>query len=212
VSLQERFGRTFPKGHVIFREGDAGQEMFVIQAGKIRLTREIRGEDQFVADLGAGEFFGEMSILNLKPRSATATVVEDTQVLALGPKTFEAMIKANTEIAVRMIKKLAARLDDANDRIENLMLRDVNSRVVHQILHLVRSHGQTVGSEVEVALPVDTIANVAGVDAPKVEAVLARMERSQLVRAAGARFRVPNVGKLEEFLEFLEMRERFGEI
>lgn len=212
MSLQERFGRTFPKGHVIFREGDAGQEMFVIQAGKIRLTREIRGENQFVADLGAGEFFGEMSILNLKPRSATATVVEDTQVLALGPKTFEAMIKANTEIAVRMIKKLAARLDDANDRIENLMLRDVNSRVVHQILHLVRSHGQTVGSEVEVALPVDTIANVAGVDAPKVEAVLARMERSQLVRAAGARFRVPHVGKLEEFLEFLEMRERFGEI
>ena len=130
-SLIERFGRSVPAGQVLFREGDPGTEMFVIQSGRVRLTRTIRGQDKLLAELGPGEFFGEMSIINDKPRTATAVIAEDAQLLVLDPKTFEAMIKANTEIAVRMIKKLAKRLDDANAQIENLLLGDANSRIAH---------------------------------------------------------------------------------
>jgi CRP-like cAMP-binding protein len=114
MSLIERFGRTAPAGTVLFREGEPGKDMYVIQAGKVRLTRTIRGIEKTLADLPAGEFFGEMSIINEKPRTASAVVLEDAQLLVLDPRTFEAMIKANTEIAVRMIKKLAGRLDIAN--------------------------------------------------------------------------------------------------
>lgn len=212
TNLLQRFGRNVPKGTVLFREDEQGREMFVLQAGKVQLSKNIRGEEEVIADLGPGEFFGEMSILNDKPRSATATVVEDAQLLALDPRTFEAMIKANTEIAVRMIKKLAKRLDDANERIENLLLRDANSRVVHAVLIAARAQGQTSERGLVLHLGPEEIHKKTGVDPVRVDDVLTRMEKSQLLERTGETLIVPSVDKLDEFLEFLEMREKFGEV
>jgi CRP/FNR family cyclic AMP-dependent transcriptional regulator len=212
VSLLERFGRKVPADTVLFKEDESGREMYVIQSGKVRLTREVRGEEQVLVDLGAGEFFGEMSILNDKPRSATATVIEDAQLLVLDPKTFEAMIKANTEIAVRMIKRFAKRLEDANERIENLLLKDVNSRVVHHVIQMARQGGETVPEGIRVLVDVAEITMKTGIDPERIQSVISRMERSQLVIPDGEHLLVPDVTKLDEFLEFLEMREKFGEV
>jgi len=213
TGLIERFGRTVPAGQVLFREGDPGKEMYVIQSGKVRLSRHIRGVEKLLAELGAGEFFGEMSIINDKPRTATAVVLEDAQLLVLDPRTFEAMIKANTEIAVRMIKKLARRLDDANQQIENLLLGDANSRIVHSLLQMCATAPKN--AQGHTALPVDMgdLADRTSVDDGKVKEVLSRLERSRLViTGTDGKLSVPDVGKLQEFLEFLEMRERFGEV
>lgn len=212
-SLIERFGRNVPAGQVLFREGDSGREMFVIQAGKVRLTRTIRGQEKLLAEIGAGEFFGEMSIINDKPRTASAVVIEDAQLLVLDPKTFEAMIKANTEIAVRMIKKLARRLDDANAQIENLLLGDANSRVVHALLQQARTAPRDEQGQVQVPMGAADLAQRTNVEDAKVGEVLERLERSRLVLAGeGGGLLVPDLGKLQEFLEFLEMRQRFGEL
>ena len=116
----ERFTRTVHAGTVIFRQGETGHEMFVLQSGKVRLSRAVGGVDVDVAECGPGDFFGEMSILNDRPRAATAVAIEDAVLLVLDPPTFEAMIKANTEIAVRLLKKLAQRLEEANAHIERL--------------------------------------------------------------------------------------------
>lgn len=210
MSLLERFGRTLPRGHVLFREHESGREMYVIQSGKVRLTRGIRCQEEVIAELGPGEFFGEMSILNQKPRSATAVIVEDAQLLVLDPRTFEAMIKANTEIAVRMIKRLASRLDEANERIENLLLGDVNSRVVHQVIHQARSVGQQEGEGVSLPLDPVVIGQRAGVDADKVKEVLERVERSQLIRPHGGGWLIPNLGRLEALLCSLGARDKTG--
>jgi CRP-like cAMP-binding protein len=210
MSLLERFGRNVPAGTVLFEEDSSGREMFVIQSGKVRLTKKVRGEEQVLAEIGAGEFFGEMSILNEKPRTATATVLEDAQFLVLDPKTFEAMIKANTEIAVRMIKKLAGRLDEANERIENLLLKDVNSRVVHHFAQLARAQGEQANGGIVLDYDVAEVTMKTGIDPERVQSVVARMERSQLVTVADGKMTIPDVTKLDEFLDFLEMREKFG--
>ena len=213
MSLIERFGRTAPAGTVLFREGEPGKDMYVIQSGKVRLTRTIRGVEKNLADLPAGEFFGERSIINEKPRTATAVVLEDAQLLVLDPRTFEAMIKANTEIAVRMIKKLAGRLDIANAQIENLLLGDANSRIVHALLTMCQN-GAPRGDDgaVHLTTDADTLSEQTSVDVKKTREVLARLERSRLVIPDGAVWRVPDVVKLAEYLEFLEMRERFGDV
>jgi len=212
MSLIERFGRTATAGTVLFREGEPGKVMYVIQGGKVRLTRTIRGQEKTLADLPAGEFFGEMSIINDKPRTATATVLEDAQLLVLDPRTFEAMIKANTEIAVRMIRKLAARLDIANAQIENLLLGDANSRIVHALLNLCHGAPRADDGAVVIAIHADALADQTSVDPKKTREVLSRLERSRLVIPDGKSMRVPDVIKLAEFLEFLEMRERFGDV
>jgi CRP-like cAMP-binding protein len=211
MTLMERFGRSAPAGTVLFREGDPGREMFVIQSGRVRLTRMLRGQEKVIAELPAGEFFGEMSIINDKPRTASAVVVEDVQLLVLDPRTFEAMIKANTEIAVRMVKKLAARLDAANAQIENLLLGDAQSRIVHALLQRTQGLGHGVDGGVVVVVSVGELADRTNVDREKAEETLARLHRSQLVVPHPSGLLVPDVQKLGEFLQFLKMRERFGE-
>ncbi len=122
--LAQRFTREVPRGTVLFREGEPGREMFVVQAGRIRISKRVGEAETALAALGPGEFFGEMSILNNRPRTATATVEEDARLLVIDPRTFDAMLRANAEVAVRMIKKLAERLEEADRRIEQLLRRD----------------------------------------------------------------------------------------
>src|SRR5262249_59630836 len=115
-------GRRYPTGPVLSRGGAGGPEVFVLRAGGVRLPRRIKNEEKIVAVLPPGEFFGEMSIVNNRPRSATATVIEDARALVIDSRTFEAMIRGNAEIAVRLIKKLAGRLGQANQQIQILPL------------------------------------------------------------------------------------------
>src|SRR3954463_7787444 len=145
-----RFGKEFPKGTILFKEGEPGKEMFVLQAGKVAISKRVRDVEKVLAILGPGEFFGEMAIIANKPRNASATVSEDARLLVIDPKTFEGMIRGNSEIAVRMIKKLADRLSDADAQIENLLMSDPSSRVVHQILHICQSRGRVMEEGVEI--------------------------------------------------------------
>lgn len=209
--LFEKFGREFPKGTVIFREGDAGNEMYVIQSGKVNITKKARDVEKVLVTLGPGAFFGEMAIINQKPRSASAVVLEDARLLVIGPKTFDAMIRGNSEIAVRMIKILAQRLQEADEQIENLMLRDHNSRVVHLLTHLA-AKGRHVPGGILVEVDPATLAQKIGLEAQQVSEVLSKLLRARLVREQDGALLIYDVNRLREFLEFLEMKEKFGDI
>src|SRR4029077_14447565 len=120
--------KELTKGTVLFREGEPGKEMFVLQSGRVAISKKVRDVEKVLATLGPGEFFGEMSIISNKPRNASATVADDAKLLVIDPQTFESMIRGNSEIAVRLIKKLADRLSEADAQIENLMHADPTSR------------------------------------------------------------------------------------
>ena len=107
--------RPLETGEVLFEEGDPGAEMFVISSGSIRITKHLDDEpDRVLADLGSGEFFGEMAILNQEPRNATATATEDSLVMVYDRSTFEDLLYSNPSIAVRMVYKMAERLRRAD--------------------------------------------------------------------------------------------------
>src|SRR5438477_12071263 len=108
-ALFQRFGKEFKRGEVLFREGEPGKEMYVIQTGKVNITKKVRDTEKILATLGAGEFLGEMAILNNKPRSAGAVMAEDGKLLVIDPKTFEGINRGNVQIAGRPIQKLSDR-------------------------------------------------------------------------------------------------------
>src|SRR5689334_20084013 len=99
--LIEKFGRSVPAGTVLFREGEPGGEMYVLQSGTVTISKRMGDIEKMLSTIQPGEFFGEMAILNNKPRSATATCAEDCSLLVIDSKTFEAMVRGNGEIAVR---------------------------------------------------------------------------------------------------------------
>jgi CRP/FNR family transcriptional regulator, cyclic AMP receptor protein len=208
--LFARFGREYQPGEVLFREGEAGEVMFVIQAGAVRISKAIGGEDKLLAVLGPGEFLGEMAILNGRPRTATATVVEPARCLVIEARTLEQMVAKNAEIALRLIKKLAKRLDSADTLVEILMHRDPKARVM---LALAR-HADAFGEHTEAGIRVRTttlgLAKEVGVDVSVAEEVMARLCRLRLVTEDEGSIVVADVGRLQDFLEFLEMPQKFG--
>lgn len=210
--LYDRFGKQMPPGTILFREGESGKEMYVIQSGRIRISKQVRDVEKTLTTLGPGEFFGEMAILNNKPRSATASVEEEAKVLVIDPKTFEAMVRGNAEIAVRMIKKLSARLQEADEQIENLLLKDHNSRVVHFLSAMAIRQGQQVDGGTLIDISVKDLASKVGLEVEPVNEVLNKLIRAKLVRITETGLLIQDPSKLREFLEFLEMKEKFGDI
>ena len=208
-ALFQRLGKTFPPGTVLFKEGESGREMFVIQSGRIRISKQVRGEEQVLATLGAGEFFGEMAILNNKPRSATATVVEESKCLVIDPKTYELMLKNNVEIAVRMIKKLAQRLQEADDQIESLLYKDANSRVVHTLTRAADAYGKAVEGGIKIATSSEDMAGKTGLEPEQVQDIIGRLEKAKLIKTVEDGLVIADSNRLRKYLEYLSMKEQF---
>lgn len=209
--LAQRYGKTFPQGSVLFREGDEGHEMFVIRSGEIAISKQVREVEKHLSTLGPGEFFGEMSILMSKPRTATATVIAEAMLLVIDPKTFEAMLRGNSEISLRMIKSLASRLAEADAQIENLLLRDAGSRVVHYLVHAAETRGQKEGEGTVVPFQIGDLPATLGLTPEQVKEVLQQIARGGVASFTVDQLRIPDLAKLKEFREFLEMKEKFGE-
>ncbi len=111
---------SFALGSSIFQEGDLGTEMFIILEGRVRIEKKIRGETHLLSTLEKGDFFGEMGVLENAPRSADAVADTDCKLLAITGSRFDEMIRKNPEIAVRIIRKYATRLREANTLLERL--------------------------------------------------------------------------------------------
>ena len=201
-----RFGRDFSAGEVLFREGERGDEMYVIQSGLVRVVKRVGGEYRSLATLGRGEFIGEMAILNGRPRTATALVLEDARCLVIDAATLEQMLSDNTEIALRLVKKLARRLDSADEMIQMLLNPDPQARV----LLALRRHAEAFGDETPQGVRLHgsavDIAREGGVDGAQVRDVLSRLSRMRIATEdeTGA-IVVSDLPRLMEFMEFLDL-------
>lgn len=210
TDLFKRMGREYPSGTVLFREGDSGAEMYVIHEGSVQLTRGKGPLEKTLAILPAGEFFGEMAIVINRPRTATATVVESAKLLVLDATTFETMVRKNAEIALRIIKKLAHRLEAANSQIDILLRKEPNHRVVFALRAQAELSGRPEGPGIKVDWTLDELTHRVGLPAEEVEEVVARLRQARLVTEVSDGFIIPQVGRLQEYLEFLEMKDKFG--
>jgi CRP-like cAMP-binding protein len=222
--LLETYAEDYAAGAVLFREGDPGDVMYVIQTGSIEIYRQIKEQDRILAVLPAGEFFGEMAIVNNRPRSATAVVRTDARLLVINGHTFEAMLRGKTEIAVRMIKTMAQRLERANRQVEVLLLQDANHRVVQCLRHLAEEQASandasdTGYTAIYLPIRLDELAARVALSEDEVADILQRLALARLVMHAseagieGPGYVVPEVGRLLEFLEFLELKERYGDV
>ena len=116
-----KFLTHFNKGHVLFHEGDDGEDMYIVQSGKVAIKKKLKEGEATLAVLEKGDFFGEMAILERMPRSATAEVIEDGDLIVIAGEIFGDMIKANPEIAVRMLRKQSIRLRETNKQLEQAL-------------------------------------------------------------------------------------------
>src|SRR5580693_1413441 len=106
---------TYKKGEVIVREGEMCLGMYVIMRGRVEITKDRDGGLVRLAELGANQFFAEMSLIDEKPRTATVTTMEETECLLFTRDSFVTLMGKNPELAIRLARSLAERLRKTDD-------------------------------------------------------------------------------------------------
>ncbi len=122
--LFDKYGITVDANKVIFKEGEPGDKMYIIQDGSVRISKYIEGKEHILAVLSKGDFFGEMAIVNQEPRTATVTAGSTVRLLSFNREGFLGMIEKNGKIALNIIDKLCRRLNNANQQIQHLVKRN----------------------------------------------------------------------------------------
>jgi CRP/FNR family transcriptional regulator, cyclic AMP receptor protein len=186
--------KVYPKDGVVFFENEAGDTLFMILTGRIKVT--ILGDDGreiILTVLGPGDFFGEMSLLDNEPRSATAIATEETELVSLQRADFETVLSDNKEIALGLIRILTQRLRRADQQIETLALLDVYGRVARLIVDLAKEEGRRL-KDGRVAFRRAThqeIANHIGTTRETVTRILKDLERAGRIKVEGRELVVP---------------------
>src|SRR3990170_7035206 len=148
--LFSKFGQNVEAGKIIFREGEEGDQMYIIQEGRVKVSRSISGKEQVLAILGKGDFFGEMAIVTRERRTATVTALEPVKLLAFNREGFLNMINKNAKIALNVIDKLCRRLANANLHLRHLARKDIRALIAMNLSFAFQGVG-----EGEAELPYD---------------------------------------------------------
>jgi CRP/FNR family transcriptional regulator/CRP/FNR family cyclic AMP-dependent transcriptional regulator len=182
--------RECPKEQVILVEEEVGQTLFILLKGTVKVTRTSdEGREVIITILKSGDFFGELSLIDGKGRSATVVAMEDSELLTLRRAEFLAMLERYPVIAVEMMRVMADRIRKADAQIENLTLQDAFGRVGSTLIHVAEQTGYMRGPSMIIPkLPVQQdLANMAGTARETISRVMAVFEDRGLLERDGHR-------------------------
>jgi uncharacterized membrane protein len=119
--------KTVPQNTRLFRQGDKGDAMYLIERGRVRISiRDDEEQEVILAELAPGDFFGEMSIIDGRQRSADAKVIEDAQLAILSREAFLSFVRSNPDVALEMLSALTDRLRRTDELLRSRVSRNVN--------------------------------------------------------------------------------------
>jgi CRP/FNR family transcriptional regulator, cyclic AMP receptor protein len=167
--------RNYPRGRTIVAEGEPSQSLYILLSGRAKVQRsDSEGKEVILAVIGPGEFFGEMSLIDDAPRSASVITLESSDFMAINKDNFKAMLLQNNDIAMQIMRGLVRRLREADKKIETLALLDVYGRVARVLLDF----SEVVNGErvVKARLPRQEIAKMIGASREMVSRVMKGLE------------------------------------
>ena len=147
--------QTLRKGDALFREGEEGNSLYMIIAGKIKIVRQSRdGDEMILAVLSTGDFCGEMALLDGMSRSADAVAVEETHLYGLNRKDFLDYVMKNETAVKAILSALCKRLRKADDFLEDIFFLNVAARLAKKLIELAMNNGIREGENGPVKLSV----------------------------------------------------------
>jgi CRP-like cAMP-binding protein/KaiC/GvpD/RAD55 family RecA-like ATPase len=154
-SLSRQFTRRrYRKDEIIFHKGDFGSTFHIINSGGVKLSiPSEEGGDVFLAYLGPGDFFGELALLDARPRSATATARDSTETLALEREDFLDFVKLYPDVAVGILAVLAQRIRNLNYQLQSVILFKPQARFAKTLLELASTHGSEIPGGWKISIP-----------------------------------------------------------
>lgn len=177
--------RTFRASETLFFAGDPGHTLYILVSGSVKICRYTPDGDRVViALLGPGKWFGEMSLLDGKPRSADAIVAEPAELLMLDRESFQTILRSNHGIALDMLAVMADRLRRTNDAVNISAGLSIGGRVARQLLELAEMYGEPTpdgGKRIKRKLTQQEIAEMVGCTRESVNKTLAGLKREKAI-------------------------------
>ena len=180
--------RSYSKGSIIILAEEEGDTLFIISLGQVKVSIVSEdGREAILALLGEGAVFGELSLLDGKPRSANVVATEATNLYMVRRSDFLQLVYKVPQIAVGLLAELASRLRKTDRKIEGLALLDVTSRISETLLQLADEQGeeQKTGIMLRNRPSHQQLANMAGTTRETVSRVLKRLESQGYITTRG---------------------------
>jgi len=205
MPFRKGMNRKYPDNTMLFCESEPGDELFIIQDGRVKITK-VMEEEILLAVLKPGDIFGEMALLDNKPRSASAISYGEVSVLAINKSNFEGMVQAQPQLATRLIQLLSERLWTAYRQLENLMIRHPLGRIYDTLLIQIekqriaidfkKPHNFEFGSK--------ELINMVGLPQKEGEALIVQLLEDKNISLEGGKIMSSDISELEKTVQFFK--------
>ena len=175
---------TVKKKQPIYLAGDPGENLYFLKEGRVKISMiDESGKEFTLTLLEPGEIFGELGLFDDSPRETTAVALEDSLICMMKRKDFERYAANKPELSFKLTKLMGLRLREIENRIEELLFRDVPSRLARLLLRLVQQHGRATknGIRMNIKLSQQEIANLIGATREMTSTVLNSLKKEGII-------------------------------
>ena len=198
---QQLHRRTFKRGTIIFHKDQTGDALYVIESGRIRIFLPTEsGEELTVEVAGSGDVFGELALLDGRPRSASAESLEDSAVYTINRSEFTQYVTATPQFAVALIELLSSRLRHVTEYAESLAFLDVHARLARVLLEMTDRYGVKKNNSVELDFDLTQadLATMVGATRERVNRALAAFRSQGLIELRGRKIALLDTTRLRQ--------------
>ncbi len=204
--------RPFSAGEVLFTEGQPAKEVFLLSAGRVRLLKRVGAEERGLCTLKPGELCGEAALIPGACHVATAVAIDPGSALAFDRPTLAQSLAGDPALCARVLQQLARRLQDGEDQVEVLMVRDPRARVILALLRLAEQSlpaGVTNGQVSLELTPLDLAART-GLDVPAVKRSVQEIQDAGYVTVHEEHLELTDLPALRDRLGLYEQEDRIA--
>lgn len=176
------------KKETIYLPGDPSHQVYLLKSGRVKIARlSEEGREVTFALLEPGEIFGELEVLDDLPRDTLAEALDDSELCIMQRETFLSLIRSKPELSFRLTKLIGFRMRQIESRVEDLVFRDVPSRLAHLLLQLSKEYGKETpqGILLRIKITHQDIANLIGSIRETVSAVLGEFKKEGMISFDG---------------------------
>ncbi len=206
LSTFTRFARTYEPGEIIFSEYEPGDSFYLIQSGRVKISKIVGDIEKTIDILQPPEIFGEMAILEGTPRSATAITIDTVKVLEFNRANFEVLMMGNPQSALRLLKLFTKRIWDQKRRFMILTLEEPQAKVADVFLMLAETGAAPTGQQEqdgerrEFKVTIEDVAHWAGMSSAEVQTILGHFANQRRVELFPDKIVVRNISDFSRFV------------
>jgi CRP-like cAMP-binding protein len=196
--------RKYGRGDIVFQKDEPGHSLFIIESGSVRIyIPGTQGADLTLAVIGPGDFFGDLSLLDDRPRSASAVAAIDSVLLTLERSDFTALLRSRPEASLAVLATIARRLRETDQTASDLAFLDVQGRLARRLLDLAETNGTPAdgGVLLPAGITQEDLANMIGVTRESVNRNLSVFRRMGLIGREGRRVIIKNPEGLRAYCD-----------